>query len=223
MRKVKRLPQPASLRDHSDRWTKELLNEINRLKSYAKVDDQFKNHYRQEDVRDTLEKMYTRHCCYCESVVGTSSYGRIEHLKPKSLPQFYQYAFAWDNLHWCCEICNTSYKKAKWNFQYPILDPSRDEIDQFMCLNLATGEYEEIGDNRRAQTTIEHTGLNRESLVKARRRIAIRFLKDYKAHQNCGDGRAFCREWDLLKEDMDYPSLYEKLIESCLQLTANIL
>lgn len=169
MRKVKRLPQPKSLKDNAAQWTKELMDEIDKQGSYAKVDDSFKNRFRQDDVKDTLERMYRRHCCYCESVIGTSTYGRIEHLKPKSRPQFYQYAFEWDNLHWCCEICNTSYKKMQWNFQYPILDPAKDNIDEFLELNLTTGMYEGIGDNKRAQTTIEHTGMNRERLVKARR------------------------------------------------------
>lgn len=113
MRKVRRLPHPESLKNHSVRWTEELMEEIKKQGAYAKVDDSFKNKYRQDDVKETLEEMYKGHCCYCESIVGTSSYGRIEHLKPKSLPAFYQCSFDWDNLHWCCEVCNTSYKKAK--------------------------------------------------------------------------------------------------------------
>lgn len=193
MRKVNRLPQPASLKENAQQWTKELLDEIKQQGSYTKADELYKNRYRQEDVKETLEKMYKR---------------------------LYQYTFDWDNLHWCCEICNTSYKKAKWDFQYPILDPSKEDVDTFMQLDLTTGEYEAIEDNRRAQTTIDHTGLNRESLVKARRRIIIRFLKDYKAHQCCGDEKAFCREWELLKEDMDYPGLYEKLIKNVLERTS---
>lgn len=212
MRKVERLLQPESLKNNAAQWTKELMDEIDKKGSYSKVDDKFKNKYRQNDVKDTLEEMYKGHCCYCEAIVGASSYGRIEHLKPKSRPQFYQYIFDWNNLHWCCEICNTSYKKTKWNFQYPILDPSKDDIDKFLKLNLVTGEYEAIANNRRALTTIEHTGMNRENLVKARRRIIIRFLKDYKAHHDCGNGDAFCDEWKILKEDMDYPTLYEELI-----------
>ncbi len=66
------------------------MEEIKKQGAYAKVDDSFKNKYRQDDVKETLEEMYKGHCCYCESIVGTSSYGRIEHLKPKSLPAFYQ-------------------------------------------------------------------------------------------------------------------------------------
>ncbi len=57
MRKVNRLQQPESLKNNSARWTKELIDEINKQGSYAKVEDKFKNKYRQEDVKDTLEKM----------------------------------------------------------------------------------------------------------------------------------------------------------------------
>lgn len=213
MRKVNRLQQPESLKNNSVRWTRELMDEINKQGNYAKVDDSFKNKYRQNDVKDALEKMYTGHGCYCEAIIGTSTYGRIEHLKPKSRPQFYQYSFDWNNLHWCCEICNTSYKKAKWDFQNPILDPSKDEIEKFLKLNFITGEYEAIGDKKRAQTTIRHTGLNRDALVKARRKRVIRFLKDYKAHRSCGNGKEFCDDWEILKEDMDFPSLYKELID----------
>ena len=84
----------------------------------------------------------------------------------------------------------------------------------YIRLNLTTGEYEEIEGDRRARTTILHTGMNRDELVKARRRIVIRFLKDYKAHLKAGSGEEFCDEWQILKEDVSYPSLYEELIRS---------
>lgn len=214
MRKVIRLQKPKSLADNAEQWTEELMNEIAAKGSYSKVEDKFKSRYRQEDVKDTLEKMYGGHCCYCESIIGVSTYGRIEHLKPKSRSEFYRYTFEWENLHWCCEVCNTGYKKAQWDFQYPILDPAKNEIGQSINLNLTTGEYEEIKDDKRATTTILHTGMNRDGLVRARRRIIIRFLKDYKAHLRSGDAREFCDDWRILKEDMNFPSLYDALIQS---------
>lgn len=111
MRKVKRPEIPRSLVVNAAQWTEDLMNEIDKMGSYSKVDSEFKEKYRQNDVKDALEKMYTCHCCYCESIIGLSTYGRIEHLKPKSLTEFHKYSFDWNNLHWCCEICNTSYKK----------------------------------------------------------------------------------------------------------------
>jgi len=212
MRFVKRTEKPPSLSKHAGQWTQELLAQIDEKGSYAKVDTEYKDRYRQEDVKDALEKMYTGHCCYCESVIGISTYGRIEHLKPKSLAQFYKYTFDWNNLHWCCEVCNTSYKKTKWNFDHPLLDPSADDIKTYLKMNLQTGEYEEVDGNPRAKTTIEDTGLNREKLVKARRRIIVRVTKDFKAHLQCGDAKEFLAEIGELAEDINYPSLYDELV-----------
>ena len=212
MRYVKRTETPSSLSLYGEQWTRELLKQIAEKGSYAKVDAEYKEKYRQEDVKEALEKMYTGHCCYCESVIGISTYGRIEHLKPKSLVQFYEYTYDWNNMHWCCEVCNTSYKKAKWNFQHPMLDPSLDDVKAYLRLNLQTGEYEEIDGNPRAKTTIEDTGLNRERLVRARQRSLIRVIKDFKAHLQCGDAHTFLAELGELKEDVSFPSLYDDLI-----------
>lgn len=212
MRRVKRPKKPLSLSLYAEQWTEELLEQIKSKGSYSKVDTEYKERYRQEDVKEALEKMYTCHCCYCESIIGISTYGRIEHLKPKSLVQFYKYTFDWNNLHWCCEVCNTSYKKAKWNFEHPLLDPSSDDITAYLRLNLQTGEYEEIDGNLRARTTIEDTGLNREKLVKARRRIIVRVMKEFKIHREYGDAQMFLMELRELAEDLSFPGLYDELI-----------
>lgn len=212
MRFVKRTKKPLSLSLYEEQWTRELLEQIEEKGSYAKVDDKYKNRYQQEDVKEALEKMYTSHCCYCETVVGINTYGRIEHLRPKSLTEFHKFAFDWNNLHWCCEVCNTSYKKTKWNFESPILDPSSDKIDSYLQMNLQTGKYEEINNNTRAKTTIEDAGLNREKLVKARRRIIVRISKAFKVYQQCGNERGFLSELRELMEDLSFPSLYDQLI-----------
>lgn len=212
MRTVKRTEKPQSLIDHGEQWTKELLDEIKKKGEYSKVGAEFKDKYRQKDIKEALDKMYSGHCCYCESIIGVSTYGRIEHLKPKSLPQFYQYTFEWSNLHWCCEICNTSYKKTNWNFDYPILDPSSDPIDSYLQLNLQTGEYEEIDGDLRARTTIDHTGLNRDPLVSARRKVIQRILKNYKVYRQSGKGADYLSDLKELKEDISFPSVCDALI-----------
>lgn len=56
MRKVQRLPEPDSLKNNAGQWTKDLLDEIKSKGAYAKVDRSVKDKYRQEDVKETLEK-----------------------------------------------------------------------------------------------------------------------------------------------------------------------
>ena len=68
MRYVKRAEKPLSLSLYAEQWTKELLAQIEDKGAYSKVDAEYKERYRQEDVKKALERMYTGHCCYCESI-----------------------------------------------------------------------------------------------------------------------------------------------------------
>lgn len=213
MRKVTRTECPKSLQDNAATWTKELLDEISKQNNnYAKVDKTFINRYNKSDVKEALSKMYTNHCCYCESLLGIQTYGRIEHLKPKSNKNFYHLTFDWNNLHWCCEVCNTSYKKTNWNYKKPILDPSKDEISDYLRLNLTTGEYIAINNNPRAETTKLHTGLNREQLVKARQKLILDIVKRYKSYEDSSKAEEFLKDIISLKEDFDYPSLKDTVV-----------
>ncbi len=54
MRAVKRPEIPQSLKQNADKWTKDLLEEINRVGVYAKVPDKYKNKYNQTDVKKLL-------------------------------------------------------------------------------------------------------------------------------------------------------------------------
>lgn len=212
MRSVIRGPQPDSLRKHAVQWTKDLLAEIKRTGDYAKVADSYKSKYKQVDVQDELKRMYKDHCCYCEGLLGIQTYGRIEHLRPKSLPQFYDKTFDWDNLHWCCEICNTSYKKTNWNDAAPILDPTVDDIDRFLVLNLETAEYEPVAGNARARTTIDDTGMNRDKLVEARRKIIVKLTKMYHNIEMDHKKRKFLDELLRTCEEESYPSVTEAVV-----------
>ncbi|MGN0141603.1 MAG: retron system putative HNH endonuclease [Roseburia sp.] len=211
MRRVIRGKQPDSLKNHAVQWTKELLAEIKREGCYEKVEVSYKNKYNQTDVKDALRVMYKNHCCYCEGLLGVQTYGRIEHLRPKSLPQFYDKTFDWNNLHWCCEICNTSYKKARWDDAAPILDPTADDIQQFLMFNPDTGEYDAIGDNERAKTTIDHTGMNRDKLVEARRRMVIRLVREYQNAEPVKKAQ-FLDEVMKTREEDSYPSVVETVV-----------
>ena len=50
MRAVKRPEIPQSLKQNADKWTKDLIEEINRVGVYAKVPDKYKNKYNQTDA-----------------------------------------------------------------------------------------------------------------------------------------------------------------------------
>ena len=167
MKKVSRGAIPTSLRQNAAVWTKELLNEIAKVGLYTKVEDRYKDRYKQRDVQKALEQMYFGKCCYCEQMIGAESYEQIEHLRPKSNPKFHDLTFEWNNLHWCCQRCNTA-KGKLWDEKYPIIDPTIDNPNEHLYLNLVNGEIEHY--DLRGKTTISHAKLNRENLLKARKR-----------------------------------------------------
>lgn len=193
MIKVRRMEKPSSLVSHANVWKDELLQEVQNKGEYKVVLNKFKEKYRQEDIKQTLEEMYNYKCCYCEAGIGESSYGRIEHLKPKSLPLFHHLSFEWSNLHWCCEICNTN-KGAKWDNEIPILDPTIDNPNSHLQFDLTECKLKPKNDSKRAETTINHTKLNRSSLLRGRRKLrekTIQIIAQLKATPSGKDDLLF--------------------------------
>ena len=102
MRSVNRGEEPAILKQNSEKWTEDLLKA--RKKRDSKAIEKAEKKYGNDEIRKALEDMYDGFCCYCESPVdiGITSYGYIEHRKPKS--KFPKDAFNWNNLHFACLI-----------------------------------------------------------------------------------------------------------------------
>ena len=212
MHKVIRGTIPNSLKLNSKKWTEELLEQVNLNQSFSQIPSQYVNKYKQDDVKEALKKMYKGLCCYCESSVGVQTYEHIEHLKPKSI--FNDKCFEWKNLHLSCQVCNVSYKKDNWDYEYPILDPSKDDISLFLEINLDTGEICPINNNNRAKTTINHVGLNRKDLVGKRLRIINRLKRILSSVIEMDDSsyNEFCNEIKLLSEDLGYKLLFDTFI-----------
>lgn len=74
-------------------------------------------------------------CAFCESKRGRD-FGAVEHYRPKggwnaqpgepvTKPGYYWLAYSWDNLLFCCSVCNTIYKKNL----FPLADESGRDIE----------------------------------------------------------------------------------------------
>lgn len=213
MRKIKRINEPDDLANNKDSWTNEFINEVKKKHGYKGMNQTIKNRYNTLGVKNALKKMYGGKCCYCENRIGIEGFENIEHLKPKSLPQFHMLAFSWENLHWCCEKCNTL-KKAKWNSHYPILDPTKDNPENHIYMNTITGKIEY--KTRRGKTTINHTKLNRDELVTARKRIIDMLNKIFLLVQGTPTLKDDENLLDLLKafieDDAEFASLIKQYI-----------
>lgn len=77
--------------------------------------------YSAKPVKNALLKAQYNKCCYCESKFLPTSYGAVEHFRPKGAakqkhgqseeyPGYYWLAYDWDNLLVSCERCNSSHK-----------------------------------------------------------------------------------------------------------------
>ena len=78
--------------------------------------------YGHRSVKEALLEAQYGKCCYCESKFGATSYGVVEHFRPKGsvqqdrdqrmeYPGYYWLAYRWDNLLVSCEVCNTTHKR----------------------------------------------------------------------------------------------------------------
>lgn len=171
---------PRSLARYGEKWTKKLLDAIEEAKrNGTEVADKFYNKYKKDDVLDALKLMYGdrdfSYCCYCESIINDVSYEQIEHRMPKrkTLDQYPQKTYEWDNLHLVCGICN-GHKGNNYDENEPILDAVDDDIEQHLGYKLTptNAVYRETLSNR-GITTVEHADLDRPSLREARRRIWV--------------------------------------------------
>ncbi|MBL0385842.1 TIGR02646 family protein [Tumebacillus sp. ITR2] len=217
MRLVTRTAKPGSLETNAAAWTKELMDLLQKGTAFDDIPKSLLNRYRKTDVQVSLRSMYQRKCCYCENLIGISDYEHIDHLKPKSLRQFHQLTFEWSNLHWSCQRCNQK-KGNKWDDVNPILDPTVDDPEEHLEFDITTCKIRPKNGSLRGRTTIEHTNLNRESLVDARikvrdklRNIILRYKKAQSA-----EAKEMCEE-DLLpylqqSETISYTLLVRQIL-----------
>ncbi|WP_156164693.1 hypothetical protein [Bradyrhizobium sp. LTSP885] len=94
-----------------------------------------KNVYGHADVKNALKAAQHDKCCYCEGHISHIAAGHVEHYRPKTCsqqakgqpllyPGYYWLAYAWPNLYFVCERCNSSGKKNL----FPLRDPMRRKL-----------------------------------------------------------------------------------------------
>ena len=149
--------------------------------------------YGHENVKAKLLKAQFNKCCYCESKIGSTSPGDVEHYRPKAYsqqdreqrkiyPGYYWLVYDWDNLFVSCEVCNRSHKK---NY-FPLSNPKArarnhlGDLTKEQPLILNPGEcknprkhisfHSELakGITKAGKTTVDMIGLNRHPLQESR-------------------------------------------------------
>lgn len=174
MKNVIREAKPAILINKADDWTDELMVAVKNYRDTGeKVPSNLQERYRKQEIKDALKRMYSdkdgnNFCCYCESEIDVVDYPHIEHKMPKDPDLFPEYTYEWENLHLACTKCNGN-KSNQWNGNHPILDAVKDKPIQNHLAYMVdiTGVYR-LGLSERGNTTIKHTKLNRDKLLRAR-------------------------------------------------------
>lgn len=175
MHKIERSELPENLREYLDECREGLYRELECIVSEKERSDSIRKAWKGLDaekkkaLKNELLKMSGDCCCYCESYVSTTGYGDIEHQRPKSA--FPELTFQWENLHYSCHLCN--HKKGKhYDYENPILDVCVDEpAEHFLFPEEETICYFMKPKTSRGTTTIERCKLNRDGLLKVRRKI----------------------------------------------------
>ena len=147
--------------------------------------------YAHPSVKGALLTAQHRKCCYCESKFRGTSYGAVEHFRPKGAvrmghgmptlyPGYYWLAYDWENLLVSCEVCNTrkgalfplvhESMRARSHHQpvgeeTPVLvDPASEDPANHIRFRRA----EVLHRTDRGRGTIKGLGLGRHELEEAR-------------------------------------------------------
>ncbi|QNE38587.1 hypothetical protein F1C16_02980 [Hymenobacter sp. NBH84] len=149
--------------------------------------------YKHPTVKQQLKQDQYSKCCYCESCFTATSYGDVEHFRPKAgyqqtrssrliKPGYYWLAYSWENLYFSCQRCN---QQAKKNY-FPLLNHSQGRAidhhhdiaqEQPYLLDLATEDptphltfrdFAAVALTERGQKSINAYDLNRVELLDRR-------------------------------------------------------
>lgn len=151
--------------------------------------------YAHTSVKHALKSAQFKKCAFCESHCAHTSYGDVEHFRPKAgyqqresddlkRPGYYWLAYAWENLFWCCQLCNQRFKRNLFPLkdgrkrarshshriakeEALLIDPSANDPTAFIGFRQ---EYAFAIDGcEEGKTTMEVLGLNREEMAEIRR------------------------------------------------------
>lgn len=137
-----------------------------------------KNYRDPENKKVLIDASYGK-CMYCEAYIRSTSFGDIEHIKPKS--KFPELEFEWNNLGFCCQRCNNN-KLNKYNENIAPINPYDEDPVSFL---FAQGAYIwHLEDNLRGEKTIKDINLNRKELLEKRLEAVSRIKNILKICEN---------------------------------------
>lgn len=147
MRRIKKRLCPAILSEKEEEWLAELKREPTNATR--------KTRYRHPDIKSELVKETGWKCVYCESRIGHSTPGDIEHKVPNA--EGTDQHFDWNNLTVACTECNRR-KNDTYDESEGFLDPYSDSVED-LVLHAGPMAYWKTGSVK-AETAIRVLSLN---------------------------------------------------------------
>lgn len=148
--------------------------------------------YNDARVKQQLRADQHDKCCYCESYFSSTSYGDVEHFRPKAgyqqaaadtlrKPGYYWLAYEWRNLYFACQLCNQRYKgnlfplanpaERATTHQHPLAaerpllpDPAIEDPAAHLTFDQDTA----VALDERGEACIRVFGLDRPELIRQR-------------------------------------------------------
>ncbi len=174
MRKQVRPAAPAKLAENAERWNKQWTDLRTRNASAKFSWYQLDGKNAREWILPELRAMNQGHCSFCDAFpLEDRSSEPIEHFRPKTDVRFTMLAFAWENLYYCCELCQKS-KREQWDEALLSPDEATYRFDRYFIFDFTTGEIRPNPratpqDRHAAATTITLYGLNHPARRRYRR------------------------------------------------------
>lgn len=167
MRKFTRIDAPQFLTENWERWGNRYAT--NKLNNYGHL-FQWATHKGQTVnllIISKLKEQTQEHCSYCDFHPPGVSDNTIDHFKPKGDSRFYNLAYLWDNLYFCCADCQ-KIKMEKYHENLLRPDEADFSFERYFFFDFSTGEIQinpdaNLIDKSKAEKTIEILNLNHTS------------------------------------------------------------
>jgi uncharacterized protein (TIGR02646 family) len=152
MRKLKRSAEPEVLQLKSAIWNQQWveLRQRNPAAQFTWYSHNGKT--AREWILNDLREMTDGHCSFCDAwPIDASSLESIEHFRPKHDERFWNLAFTWTNLYYCCDQCQ-NIKLGQWEDSLVAPDEPGYEFENYFEFDIGTGR---INPNRFADHHIQ--------------------------------------------------------------------
>jgi uncharacterized protein (TIGR02646 family) len=145
--------------------------------------DKYLRNYSNPDVKASLRDETAEKCAYCEAKYGSTSYGDIEHVLPRSNDP--ERLLQYENLTIACQICNIQ-KGVYESPNMPLIDPyEEDPTTRIVALGAHIFPIPGTDDDERAANTLAAFKLNeRLSLVDDRAKVMAEIVSLAKAYRS---------------------------------------